>query len=222
MPARPTANLILACRSFALQIVDAYERRLRIKPPSVERLRPTIEERQFAYLTFLPQREFPRVSALDVYKNDDAALSPLRHRIVLVGGNRTRWPSDNPNPPVIDMLDYFHGPDGSMAGMYFQANYVEGLLDDRVQSPVPRWLAALIDVLLATAIILAINLLDGAARVLTVVALIVFPVIIAYTAMVTLGYCFDFVLPILLSLLHPALEKYLDLPEHLFRRHSHA
>ena len=216
-------NNQIACRSFALQVVDAYERLVGIRPTTVERLDRTIDERQFAYTMFMPQEKFGQpISAVDVYNGDAAALRRLDHRIVLVGGNRTTWPTDNPHPPIGDMLDYHRSPEGPMAGMYFHANYVEGLLDDRIQSTIPRRLAALIDMLLATAIILAINLLDGAIRVLTVVLLIVFPVIIAYTAMVTLGYCFDFVLPVILSFLHPALEKYIDLPEHLFRRHSHA
>jgi CHASE2 domain-containing sensor protein len=215
----------LSCRSFALQVVDAYERRLGISPTTVERLKPTIKERQFAYVTFLSQSAFPHVSAIDVYCDNSAVLAQLDHRIVLVGGNRTAWPTTDPKPPIGDMLDYHRGPEGQMAGMYFHANYVEGLLDDRFQSTIPRWLAAFIDMLLATAIIVAINKWDGSQLVVAVTLLILLPVVIAYVAMVALGYCFDFVLPVILSFLHPALERYVDLPEHVMKllgRKSHA
>ena len=215
----------LACRSFALQIVDAYERLLGISPTTVERLNPMIAERQFAYTTFLLRSDFPQVSALDVYNGVPEALAHLKHRIVLIGGNRTAWPTDDPKPPVSDMLDYHPSPEGPMAGMYFHANYVEGLLDDRVQSTIPRWLAAVIDMLLATAILLSIHFLAGPLRIVVVILLIVVPVIITYAAMVSLGYCFDFVLPVFLSFLHPAIERYLDLPlnliRNLMRRHAH-
>jgi CHASE2 domain-containing sensor protein len=105
--------------------------------------------------------------------------------------------------------------------MYFQANYVEGLLDDRIQSTISLGLAALIDMLLATAILLAIHHYSGALRVVFVSLLIIVPVLIAYAAMVTLGFCFDFVLPVLLSFLHPAIERCLDLPRLFMRRHAH-
>ena len=211
----------LACRSFALQVVDAYERQLGIDPPTVKRLEDTIGDRQFAYTTFLRQSDFPHVSALEVYKGNAEALALLDHRIVLIGGNRTAWPTDNTNPPIGDMLDYHNSPEGPMAGMYFHANYVEGLLDDRIQSNIPRGVAALIDMLLATAILLAIHLLQGTFRIAVVTLLIIVPILIAYAAMVTLGYCFDFVLPVALTLLHPAIERYLDLPRIFMRRHAH-
>jgi CHASE2 domain-containing sensor protein len=219
-------NSELSCRSFALQIVDAYERRLAISPTTIERLTdPAITQRQFAYTSLLPQGDFPRISAIEVYRGDPATLARLDHRVVLVGGNRTAWPTADPHPPIGDMLDYHQGPEGPMAGMYYHANYVEGLLDDRIQSTIPRWLAALIDMLLATAIIVALNKWEGPQMIVAVTLLILVPVVIAYIAMVTLGYCFDFVLPVILSFLHPAIERYVDLPEHVMKllgRKSHA
>ena len=221
----PDGQTELACRSFPLQVVDAYEQSVGVSPKTVDRLAPTIEKRQFAYAMFLPQKSFPHVSAAQVYKGNPASLDMLHHRIVIIGGNRSAWRTENPDPPIGDMLDYRWGPEGQMAGMYFHANYVEGLLDDRIQSTIPRWLAALIDMLLAAAIIVAINKWKGSQMVLAVSLLILVPVVIAYIAMITLGYCFDFVLPVILSFLHPALERYVDLPEHLMkllRRKSHA
>jgi CHASE2 domain-containing sensor protein len=210
----------LLCRSFALQIVDAYEGVTGISPTSVERLNEVIGEHEFAYTTFIRQNKFLHpVSAADIFNGDPAVLARLDHRIVLIGGNHTHWPNEKPPD---DMLDYHHSPEGDMAGMYFHANYVEGLLDDRIQSNVPRWLAVLIDVVLATAIIIAINKWDGTQRIVALVVLIGFPVIIAYTAMVALGYCFDFVLPVVLSFLHPAIDEYLNLPEHFRKVHAHA
>jgi CHASE2 domain-containing sensor protein len=209
-------NTELVCRSFALQIVDAYERLLGISPTTMKRLEPTIDEREFAYTTFLPQGAFQHVSALDVFQGSADALALLDHRIVLIGGNRTRWTTDNPNPPISDMLDYRPSPEGPMAGMYFHANYVEGLLDDRIQSAFPQRWAALIDTLLAAAIILSLHKLHGWHRVAVVTLLVVVPIIIAYTAMVSLGFTFDFVLPVLLSFLHPALDRYVEYPHKLF------
>jgi len=188
---------------------------------SVERLHCAIAERQFAYTTFLLQSDFPHVSALDVYRGDKTALAQLDHRIVLVGGNRTAWPTADPDPPLRDRLDYHASPEGLMAGMYFHANYVEGLLDDRIQSTIPRPVAALIDMVLATAIFLSLHSLRGTLCFVVVSLLIVVPVLIAYVAMITAGYCFDFVLPVVLSFLHPAIERYLDLPRLLMRRHAH-
>lgn len=216
----PDGHTELACRSFALQIVDAYEQSVGISPKTVDRLAPTIEKRQFAYSMFLPRKAFPHVSAAQVYKGNPASLDMLHHRIVIIGGNRSSWRTEDPDPPIDGMLDYRQGPEGQMAGMYFHATYVEGLLDDRIQSTIPRWLAALIDMLLATAIIVAIGKWEESQPMLMVLAvtlLILVPIVIAYVAMITLGYCFDFILPVILSLLHPALERYVDIPEHFMK-----
>lgn len=209
-----------ACRSFALQIADAYEQRYKTGRGPLDRLAEPIENRQFVYSPFLQRDEFDHVSALAVYDEDPEALHKLTGRVVLIGGNRTAWPTEDPDPPIADRIDYHPSPVGQMAGMYFHANYAEAILDDNYKVPVPRDLATLIDMNLAAAIILALEALAGIRRLLAICGLIFVPVLIAYIAYVNFGYYFDSALPVVLSFLHPAVERYLEIPYDLLRRHS--
>src|SRR6185437_5813552 len=74
--------------SFSLEIVDAYESILGILPRTKNILARQIAKHQFVYTSFLLQQQFPRVSAMDVLSGNEDAIRALRHRIVLIGGNR--------------------------------------------------------------------------------------------------------------------------------------
>ena len=210
----------LTCRSFALQIADAYQTSSGMTETAVSHFDQQIEHREFAYISFIPQSLFTKLPAYEVHDKTPNDLGALSGKIVLIGGNRTGWPSDDTNPAAGKLIDYHRSPKSMMAGMYFHANYVEGLLGNRFLRPVSRGLGALIDVVLATVIILSIHFLNGWTRFSVVVALIAIPVAMAY-GLALLGWCFDWVTPVFLSFLHPALEKYFDIGSDPLRRHAH-
>lgn len=133
---------------------------------------------------------------------------------MLIGGNRHGNKGESGEE---DYLDDRESPVGRLRGMYFQANYAEGLLDKRILFKVPPSWAAVIDVFLAAVVLGIVSLLKGVLRAAVVIALLFVPIIIAYIAATWFQYCIDFVFPLALLLLHPALESYI----HLFLRSHH-
>jgi hypothetical protein len=137
------------------------------------------------------------------------APSLLRGRIVLIGGDRHAYKGEEGEAGY---LDNHESPVGPLRGMYFQANYVEGLLDNRVLFKVNRWAAATIDVALAAFMLWAISLQRGFwMKTCMVVVLLLLPAFLAWFAAVTLHRCLDFMFPLVLLLLHPAIESYIHL-----------
>lgn len=202
---RVSANGILQPHSsFALEAVGAYEDVLQIRSKTLDRLHTPISNRKFVYTSFFSQEEFPRISAADVLQPNESLLQGLNHRIVLIGGNRHAFPGS----PT--WLDDFSMPPLEMRGMYLQANYMEGLLDDRIRSTVPRWMAFVIDLVLGA---LIIHLSSGTPRFalrLIRLAMLFVPVALAYIAFANLGYVLDFVLPLLLLCVHGPVDHYLQ------------
>ena len=210
----------LACRSFALQIAEAFESRTSTEPIITKVLGRQMDDREFVYSTFTRQSHFTHFSAREVHDKSPAELKELDGRIVLVGGNRSGWPTESSNPPVSEHIDYYNSPKGRMAGMYFHANYVEDLLGRHYLRQVPRLPGALFDAALAIVIILSIEHFEGWTRLVVVSILLAIPVVMAFV-LASLGWCFDWVIPVFLSLLHPSLEKYLDIGSDPLRRFAH-
>lgn len=194
-------------KSFALEIADAYETVLGIRQHTVDRLAKQIARRQFVYTSFRPQDEFPKISAADVLADKEEELHKLTHRIVLIGGNRHDPPGESDNT----WIDDHSFPPLRMRGMYFQANYVEGLLDDRIRSRVPRLVASVLDLGLAVAMMYFARLGKRLWARLALMGVFLVPIVLAYIASVNLGYVIDFVLPVLLLFIHVFLEHYIHL-----------
>lgn len=191
--------------SFALQIVDAYEKTLDITPYTRVALARQIENHEFVYTSFLLQTQFPHVSAQALLTGNGSALERLQHRIVLIGGNR------HENKGSSDWRDNHRLPPLEMRGMYFQANRIEGLLDNRISTLVPRWIALLVDLALGVLLIHYSGLGKDLMRRLGMLGVLFVPVGLAYIVSVNLGYVLDFVLPLLLLFIHIFAEHYLDL-----------
>ncbi|MFZ0311105.1 MAG: CHASE2 domain-containing protein [Candidatus Korobacteraceae bacterium] len=201
---------LVSCASFALQVVDAFERTTGITPLTRARFQWWIEHGQFVYTAFLGEKDFPRVSAADVYNGRPDALRALHHRIVLIGGNRSQWPDS------ATMIDNHPSPAGQMAGMYYHANYIEGLLDDRIKAPVGRGKMALIDVLLAALVMWLVwrlrrKPLGGQLAFLVGVFV---AIALAYVTFVNFGFVVDGFAMLVLLVLHTIYEHYLHLLEH--------
>jgi CHASE2 domain-containing sensor protein len=192
----------VAYPSFSLEIVDSYESTLGIVPRTKKALARQIAKHQFVYTSFLKQEDFPRESALKVLSGDKDVLRALRHRIVLIGGNRhkapgsSEWEDSHPLPPW------------QMRGMYFQANRVEGLLDNRINTLVSPWIAFILDLILGTLLLHYSGLKGGIARRAGTLLVLFIPVLLAYIASVNLGYVLDFVLPLLLLFGHIFIEHH--------------
>jgi CHASE2 domain-containing sensor protein len=193
--------------SFALEIADAYESVLHIQPRTLDRVQPAIKKREFVYTNFLRQDEIPHISGTDVLVPNERELQRLTHRIVLIGGNRHK----TFNSQSDEWLDDYKLPPLRMRGMYLQANYIEGLLDDRLRSIVPHWLASLIDLALGALMIWFSSRAHTFSRRLLWLAIFFIPVGMGYVASANLGYVFDFSLPLVLLFLHAFAEHYLHL-----------
>lgn len=191
--------------SLSLQIVDAYEASLGIAPKTKNGLARQVAKHQFVYTSFLPQSQFPHVSAKDILTDQPGAAEKLRHRIVIIGGNRhvTQAGGNWLDSGVISPLE--------MRGMYFHANRVEGLMDNRLSTPVSRWGAFFFDLALGALMMYYAARSKNIVGRLRTLSVFFIPVALAYIASVNLGYVLDFVAPLLLLLLHAFLDHYLGL-----------
>jgi CHASE2 domain-containing sensor protein len=209
--------------------------------PETKVLADQLTHHEFVYTTFMPRSAFisPQLqafgqeqaeplSAIEVFcgplpgKNWEVELCKdrnpgrvelapglMRGHIVLVGGHRHGYRGETGEG---DYLDTHLSPVGLLRGMYFQANYVEGLLDNRVLYKVNRWWAAFIDVALAAFMLWVVGLKQGfLIRTLMIVLLLFLPIMLAWLAAVTVQRCLDFMFPLVLLLLHPAIESYIHL-----------
>jgi hypothetical protein len=194
-------------KSFALQTVNAYEDTLHVKPEqrTETRLSDVVRSGEFVFGTFLPQNDFLAVSAHDLLncktlKCKPDHLPPLQHRVVLIGG-KVRIPGTD------KYVDEHEGPLEPMIGAFFQANYVEALLDQRLKLPTPGWIAFVVDCILGFALVACFHSVRPAMH-WAVLAIFLLPLALAYFLFVNLRYSIDFVLPLGLLFLHLALEHY--------------
>lgn len=199
-----------------------------------------LAKHEFVYTTFIPPRDFVSpalaslsadnntvLSAIDVYcpepdgkpwkhqacPNDSSRSNLvkdlLHNKIVLIGGNRHGYKGEEGDQ---DFIDDHQSPVGRIRGMYFQANYIEGLLDNRVLKQTPRPIAAGLDVVLALlTLAVASSRSSYWARAGVIALVLLFTIVISGIVALTIHYCLDFVFPLVLLLLHPAIESYIHL-----------
>jgi len=234
------------CPSFALQVVDAYERAMTIKPTTWENLSPQTRQQYFVYTSFLPEYShfeagaeptslerflhgldlklgtaesppqgllpdsylFPHVSAADVYNSDPASIKRLKEHIVLIGGHRLARQHGQ------EWIDYHVGPQGPMVGMYLHANYIEGMLDNRLKLRVGRWTGVFIDCAAAVLIMLAGARARNLAQRLILLAMAFLLVGLLYVAAANLGYCLDVLAVLVILFGHFVWEHYWHLQAH--------
>ncbi|MGA9567606.1 MAG: CHASE2 domain-containing protein [Candidatus Korobacteraceae bacterium] len=225
--------------SFALQTTDAYEHARNTPTPREKALADVFAQHEFVYTTFMPVDAFVNpelkiddlhngpISAVEIVcgpqpgktwnagvctqlkdKRVAVAHGLLRGRIVLIGGNRHGYKDERGDE---DYLDSHGSPVGPLRGMYLQANYIEGLLDNRVLFKVNRWLAAFIDVALAIGMLWIASRRSGVWKRVLVLLLLFIPALAAYFAAIVFSRCLDFLFPLVLLVLHPAIEGYLHL-----------
>jgi CHASE2 domain-containing sensor protein len=197
---------LLPYNSFALQAAEAYEDVLGIHPKTSERLTKQISRGEFVYTSLLPQEQWFHKSANALLQQTGGDLEQLNHHIVLIGLNHHTFPNDGD-----DYEDDHKLPPFRMRGMYFQANYIEGLLDDRIKATVPRWVASILDLGVALLMIRFSSRRHSLSGQLGFLSIYFIPVILAYIAAVNLGFVLDFVLPLLLLFLHVFVEHYIHL-----------
>jgi CHASE2 domain-containing sensor protein len=203
--------------------------------------REEMKEYEFVYTTFIPPDHFPQLDlakpgesgrrtlrALDVScavpagKTWDSNVCPpadsaraqavrglLANKIVLIGGNRHGYKGEEGDK---DYIDNHPSPVGEIRGMYLQANYVEGLLDNRVMKQTPRGIAAALDVAFALIMLKIASKERGfAAQTARMVLVFLGVLVVTVVAALALKYVLDFIFPLVLMFLHPALESYIHL-----------
>lgn len=137
--------------------------------------------------------------------NASEIMEKLKHRIVIIGGNRHKEYKRG------DWVDDHKSPVGNMRGLYFHANYVEALLDDRVRVPVRPWFGLLFNLVLAVLLIFFFKKAERPWGRWAVLGVFFVPWLVAYFMFVNFKYSLDFVLPLGLLFLKLFLEHYFHL-----------
>ena len=191
--------------SFALRIATAYESATHITPPVIESsaIRDAIDTDEFVYGGFLAPSAFPSVSATDILSNKDGNAQLCANRIVLIGGTWHQYSEGN-GP----LIENFRSPVGSVPGVYLHANYVESLLDGRFKKAVPPWLAVLVDLILAAILTFVTRIPKKFASRMGLLLVLLSPMFFAHAISVSLGLYLDFVMALLLLVIHLVIEHY--------------
>jgi len=190
--------------SLGLQIARAYEMAAHITPSVTEvgAIRTAIGSDKFVYGGFLERDAFPVVSATDMLASSGKARF-CANRIVLIGGTWHEYSEGN--GPLIES---FRSSVGSVPGVYLHANYVESLLDGRFNSAVPPWLAVLVDLILAAFLTIAVRIPKKFLSRVTLLLVLLCPIFFAYVVSASLGLYLDFVVALLLLIIHLVIEHY--------------
>jgi len=122
----------------------------------------------------------------------------LKDKIVLIGGNRHKYRDGD----CQNWADTYPSPVGDVRGMYFQANYIEGLLDldNRILFTVPRCIATVIDVVLAMLVLFLLSKAPSKLwKLVWVLAVLSVPILLAFgVAHIPVARLIDGVLALLL------------------------
>jgi CHASE2 domain-containing sensor protein len=190
--------------SLALATVTAYETEL--QAPSRTRNDPVIARsmpQEFVYGRFVPDSTFLKIPAQELAENTEMAKSRCRHHIVIIGAV---WHKVTGEP-----VENFRGPIGHAPGVYFHANYVETLLENRYQEGVPVWFALVFDALVGISLYVAYDSPKDPKHKLMVLAVFLFPLFAGYVILVNFDRYLDFVLPLGLCFVHLGSEHYFGL-----------
>jgi CHASE2 domain-containing sensor protein len=199
-------NETVSFDSFSFQIVKSYEQATHILRQTSESraIAVAITNRQFVYGGFIPDGEFPKISAHKLFENDEEAKGLCRHRIVMIGGTWHQFaPGHGP------LIEGFPSPIGRIPGLYLHANYVEALLDDRFESGVPLWFSIGFDVIVGFLLYVAYyNPLVSGASHIGILAAFLLPLLAAYVSFANIGRYLDFILPLGLCFVHLGFEYF--------------
>jgi CHASE2 domain-containing sensor protein len=154
--------------------------------------------------SFLPEKQFRSVSALNVELMDPGALRKCEKRVVLIGGN---W---HELQGYGEPIDSHLSPAGTMSGVAFHANFIESLLQHQFASEPPVWVGLLIDFIAGLVIYVFYEFATGWHRVLVLALEFFLPIAGAYLFLVTANLYLDFFLPIELYFLHILYEIMAD------------
>lgn len=201
-----SGSSITSFRSFALQLVSAFEDATHIEPQTRNKpvIRAAIDRGEFVFGGFIRRAGFPAQSAQQLWRGNKDALAFCRGRIVLIGATWHAY-AENRGP----LVESFRSPIGTVPGCVLHANYVEALLDDRFNRVVPAWLAVLVDLLLAIWLYYAYTKTSRQRRLLLLLLFCV-PLIVAYVSFTNIGLYLDFMLPLGLCFLHLITEHVVE------------
>jgi CHASE2 domain-containing sensor protein len=161
--------------------------------------------------SFLPEKEFRDVSALNVEQMDPDALRMCEKRVVLIGAH---W---HDLQGYGELVDNHLSPAGEMSGLAFHANYVESLLEHQFAQEPPLWVGILIDLIVGLVIYASFELATGWRGIVVLSLAFFMPILGAYFFLVTANLYLDFFLPIELyfvHLLYEAVADYVALKRH--------
>jgi hypothetical protein len=154
--------------------------------------------------SFLPEKEFRSVSALNVEQMDSGALRKCEKRVVLIGGH---W---HDVQGYGELTDNHLSPAGTMSGLAFHANYIESLLEHQTALEPPLWVGISIDLIVGLIIYVSFEFAVGWRGIVVLALTFLVPIAGAYLFLVTANLYLDFFLPIELYFLHIVYEVIAD------------
>jgi len=156
------------------------------------------------YTISLPPSRSEPFSAGQLIRGDEKALDALRPSAVIVGG--TWLAHDKPEP-----VDLHEGLIGRISGVLMHENYTEGILDERLVTPLPDWVRFAIEAIVGIAFAIAFAAFSEFwMKLLLLVGIAVSLLLAQWLAFILFASLLDVFLPLVSLALHSILEKLLE------------
>ena len=146
--------------------------------------------------SFLPEKRYTVVYALNLLEEDEEALANITNKIVLVGGH---WQDMQGHGA---MVDSHLSPAGQMSGLGLHANYIASLLQEKYAREFPLWAGILLDLLIGLVIYLGFEYGEGRRTWIILVVAFPLPILGAYFCLANANRYLDFLFPVELYFLH--------------------
>ncbi|MBI3800001.1 MAG: CHASE2 domain-containing protein [Deltaproteobacteria bacterium] len=156
------------------------------------------------YTDYIKAERFCQISATDLLTSEASMRScQLSHRIVIVGGEWSRWAYERGGK-----VDTYMTPVGIIGGVFIHANYVEALLDGRTRYPLWEGVSEWIELGLALVVAIVFSLdFRLRVRILITSFLLLGMILFSFFSFFNLGMFFDFFTPVFLLSLHACVER---------------
>lgn len=213
----PLALVGTSCQSGRCKEGSCFNHRCYLDSFAVAIVRATNDDRALSVMskrnntlpfgTFI--KDLPAYSAGDVVNrwNLEKVKRELGHKIVLVGAGWSRFAYGRGGP-----VDTYLSPIGMVGGVFLHANYVEAIKDSRIEPPVRRRTAILIEVAFAILVAVLFGLeVSLYVKALGVIGFCLLTIGLAYFSWQNLGLFFDFFIPVVLLLVKGVFEMRQDL-----------
>jgi CHASE2 domain-containing sensor protein len=155
---------------------------------------------------FARLKQFRRVLASDVLRQDQRVLRKLANKIVIIGG---LWHQDAWNRG--DFIDMHDSPAGKLPGMVLHANYAENILQSHLYWEWKKILSHILELLGALVVGFVFALEVGWwAKALAVISIAALLALVGIFSILLFAVVFDFFIPVVLIAAHGVLAPFVE------------